>query len=452
MDDFVSIRRSGLPLGKLNYLMAAFTVIISVLLLFATFRTKEGYQQLRSSTEDYIQWQHSAYDLQLASDYLTDQVRCFTVTGEMQYLENYFREAKVTRRRENALSSLETRLRDSSAYQKLSSAMVQSLQLMEREYYAMRLTAEANNYDLSQLPEEIQDVQLSALDATLSPGAKEELAQRMVFDSVYQEKKSGISQSMQDCMDALVTEIHTQQTQSSNALSRLLINEQTLIIIFIAIVMAIVLLTSLLVISPLLRAVLQIREEQPIPVHGSYEFRFLAKTYNLMYEVHRASREQLAFEASHDKLTGVYNRTGFDHLLKNINLANCALVLLDVDDFKTINDTYGHDMGDRVLQRVTTVVGRCFRAQDFLCRMGGDEFAVLVNAMNVSQTTLLRQKIDNINHSLNCWQDGMPPVSISVGICFGEQDIDRKTLLDQADTALYQVKASGKCGCAFFHH
>lgn len=441
-------REQGIPLGKLNFFMAAVVVVISALLFISTSTTGVQYEDLRISTETLIDLQDRAYELQNASDYLTEQARYFAVTGERTYLERYFQEAKVSCRRERALDALRSQLDGSPACQELEAALEKSNALMEREYYSMRLTVAANNYDLTQFPEEIQAVPLSALDLTLSNGALQERARRLVFDEEYQSQKDAISQSLQQCLHSLVEQTQQAHTQSAQLFQEQLSRQKALIFLLIILVLFIVLFTSRLIISPLVQAVLEIREERPIPPHGSYEFRFLARTYNLMFEINRESRELLAYEASHDKLTGVYNRSGYEFLLDNVDLSCCALLLVDVDSFKAVNDSYGHEVGDLVLVNVARTLRASFRAHDYVTRIGGDEFAVILCNFSRNLGTLIQKKIRRINDQLQHPGHNLPPVSISVGAAFGRSGCTREQLYQQADEALYQVKSSGKAGCA----
>ena len=441
----------GVSMQKMNLLMAAVTVVISVLLLLiAAYQTSGSYQRMRASADEYIDDQQTAFQLQSSSDFLTEQVRCFTVTGERAYVDNYFREANVTRRRDRALDTLEAELAGTEAYHSLTVAMEQSTALMEREFYAMRLAADAFGYSLTSFPVEVQSVRLTDADAALSQEEKGELARTLVFDPTYRAQKEAINNSVQHCLDELVEITEGRMDESSDALRSLLVRERWLIVVLIVAVLAIVLLSYLLVISPLLRAVIHVRADQPMPVRGSYEFRFLARTYNLMYEANKESREHLAYEATHDQLTGLYNRNGFDFLRKNVDFSNVALLLFDLDKFKSINDTFGHEAGDRALAWMAGVVKEQFRTSDYICRIGGDEFAAIMVGAGRSSAALIRTKIDAINAALAQPEDDLPPASISAGVAFGAMDLDVKDIYRHADEALYSVKNSGGCGCALY--
>ena len=439
----------GISMQKTNIIMGAITLIVSVLLLLAAFKTSEDYRLMHDAADEYIRDQQSAFELQIASDYLTEQVRCFTVTGRREYLDNYFEEAKVTRRRDHAVEAMEL-LPDPEAHRCLSAAMSTSVKLMDREYYAMRLIVEAYGYDLAAFPEEIRQIELSAETAALTPEQKIALAQTMVFGESYHYQKEDISGNMRKCLDALVVMTEKNLDDASEQLRVLLTRVKWLIVILIISVLAIVLLTFLLVISPLLRAVIKVRADQPLPIRGSNEFRFLARTYNLMYEANRESREQLAYEATHDQLTGLYNRAGFEFLRRNVDFSNAAFLLFDLDKFKGVNDSFGHDAGDRALKRVAETVRGSFRSGDYLCRIGGDEFAAIMLGAGPGNARLIGEKIRHINDVLGKTVDDLPPLSISAGVAFGAPGMEIREIYKQADTALYRVKDAGGCGCAFY--
>ena len=193
-----------------------------------------------------------------------------------------------------------------------------------------------------------------------------------------------------------------------------------------------------------------IRDEMDIPVKGVYEIRFLAKTYNLIHRTNLQSREQLTYEAMHDKLTGLYNRRGYDYIMKNVDLYTSALLLFDVDKFKQINDSLGHDCGDKALVRVTDMIIKSFRSQDYICRLGGDEIAVVMVHTDETLTKLLKKKIKKINDSLKEEKDGIPPFSVSAGMAFGEDGIDGEILFKRADEALYEAKNAGRSNVRIF--
>lgn len=440
----------GISLYKLAIAMAIVILVIFVLILLTGQYTTQGYNSMYVSTSDYIRWQKSAYDLQTGSDYLTDQVRCFTATGEPEYMNNYFEEAEVTRRRDQALAALQEELAGSDADKYLSEAMLNSQSLMETEYYAMRLTVEAYGIPLDSCPQIIRETQLRADDAALSKEEMKELALDMVLGQEYKEIKAVITDNTQRCLDSLVFTTQSTQINTADELGETLIRQRMLTLILIAVVFVLLLVIIYLVVIPMQQAVRYIRNGESIPAMGTKEFRFLLSAYNQAREKSRRKTGKLAFEASHDFLTGTYNRNGYDRLMKEINMDSTALLLVDVDTFKQVNDTFGHETGDRVLERVATALREHFRPQDSICRMGGDEFAVIMEEIDQDPTQVIEKKINHINELLSEPEGDLPATSISVGVAYGEEGDDSIAFFRKADTALYKVKENGRCGVAFF--
>ena len=105
----------GASIRSINFVMTVLALIISVLLIRATYDANARYSELRTKTDYYIQWQKDASALQAGSDYLTEQVRCYAETGERVYLDNYFEEAEVTQQRDNAVARIHEYLGDAPA-------------------------------------------------------------------------------------------------------------------------------------------------------------------------------------------------------------------------------------------------------------------------------------------------------------------------------------------------
>lgn len=449
MDETTENKKRGLRLRWLNAFMVILTLLITLLMFFSIYSTIGSYRSMRSSTENYIKWQHSAYDMQLASDYLTEQVRCFAVTGDIEHLLNYFNEADVVCRRERALASLKDGFDGTEVYSRLENAMLQSVKLMDREYYSMRLTVSAFGFPLSEIPAAVQKVVLTSRDASLSADEQRELARSMVFDAEYHRQKDAINDSMESCLQALVEDTDTRQRETSDRLHDMLFIQQVLISAMLVIVLSMVILTSVLIIRPLTSAVSHVREDRKLPVNGSYEFRFLANTYNKMYNTNRAHKEQLIYETMHDPLTDLYNRRAYDIFMESTQRVGSALLLIDIDKFKSINDSLGHDAGDRVLKTAAAVLKANFRSEDYICRIGGDEFAIIMLHAGPEIASLISDKIRVINRRLASSLNGSLPVSVSAGVAFGSDGLSAEVFFKNADTALYAAKNDPDKSCIF---
>ena len=163
--------------------------------------------------------------------------------------------------------------------------------------------------------------------------------------------------------------------------------------------------------------------------------------------------EQLKQQAFFDKLTQLPNRVliyeKIDNMIaqtKRNNIHN-ALAFMDLDGFKTINDLYGHDMGDFVLKTVAKRVQKLLRQTDTIARLGGDEFVILLtNITNKSEVNLVLNKVlQSIAEPIIFNEDELK-ISSSIGVHFypDDEDIDRDELIRRADKAMYKSKMSGK--------
>ncbi len=161
---------------------------------------------------------------------------------------------------------------------------------------------------------------------------------------------------------------------------------------------------------------------------------------------------QLKAEVDRDHLTGLYNRR---YLAATIDreFARCArdgmplaLMMIDIDHFKRINDTHGHPFGDTVLVAVAQVLGTALRAGDIACRYGGEEFVLVLPNMPLDAARERAEAIRRRVAALELNTGTLPvPVRISVGVAEAPQDAtDAESLIRQADAALYRAKAQGR--------
>jgi diguanylate cyclase (GGDEF)-like protein len=172
--------------------------------------------------------------------------------------------------------------------------------------------------------------------------------------------------------------------------------------------------------------------------------------------VERTRQLDLAFRATHDPLTRLANRESFHHQLQAQPLPGAepaarAVLYVDLDDFKTINDTYGHDVGDRVLEEVARRIESCLRSGDLAARLGGDEFAVLLNYVPDERAAQsVAQRITEALSAAAVVDDLTLSCRASVGLAYGP-DVSMARLRE-ADMALYAAKAAGKGRWHQYHH
>ncbi|MCX7922885.1 MAG: GGDEF domain-containing protein [Clostridia bacterium] len=167
-------------------------------------------------------------------------------------------------------------------------------------------------------------------------------------------------------------------------------------------------------------------------------------------------------KASTDKLTKLYNRSFLDPYLENqIEAANLSdqhlsLIMLDIDNFKSINDTYGHAIGDYVLSFFAELILKCVRKADTVARYGGEEFTVILPSTGIDTAHTVAERIrQTLANSKIPPKDGvvLPPISCSLGISTYPDLADSKnSLIKTADIALYKSKQSGRNCTKVFSH
>jgi diguanylate cyclase (GGDEF)-like protein/PAS domain S-box-containing protein len=166
----------------------------------------------------------------------------------------------------------------------------------------------------------------------------------------------------------------------------------------------------------------------------------------------KASEQLNEFLANHDPLTALPNRRMLGHKLDQaidvakVSNQRIAVMYLDLDRFKYINDTLGHTMGDRLLSLVANRMRECLQAKDILARMGGDEFAIMISEVDSSHNVIevARKILESVRTSL-LLDNYELHVSASIGICFYPEDgSTAEELMKNADTALYRAKDQGK--------
>jgi diguanylate cyclase (GGDEF)-like protein len=161
----------------------------------------------------------------------------------------------------------------------------------------------------------------------------------------------------------------------------------------------------------------------------------------------KKANDKLKYLASRDTLTKLYNRRAFDQEIKSIFINQShrgkaiSLILFDIDDFKSINDNYGHDIGDQVIIRLAELLKLDMPANSFISRWGGDEFAIIYSADLVKAEFYIKNLIYRIKILQS---DELPFITISAGITELKSTDNIKSLFKRADNILYEAKESGK--------
>jgi diguanylate cyclase len=206
----------------------------------------------------------------------------------------------------------------------------------------------------------------------------------------------------------------------------------------------------------LIQEIEQIRETvKEKQSNDSTKLEFLAqKVNNLSVELERARTESIT-----DGMTGIYNRKAFDRHIRSligkntVSKAPFSLLMLDIDDFKKVNDAYGHHTGDRV---ILAIIGKCrqsIRGEDFLARYGGEEFVIILPDAALKNAVKRAEHICNSIASTRYYlDDGADSPTLSVTVSIGVSSFQKAdtvaTVTQRADKALYAAKHGGK-NCVF---
>jgi diguanylate cyclase (GGDEF)-like protein len=165
-------------------------------------------------------------------------------------------------------------------------------------------------------------------------------------------------------------------------------------------------------------------------------------------EVNVEEMKALQHLAATDPLTGLANRRGGErHIANEISRAKrerrpLSCVLIDLDRFKQVNDTFGHQAGDQLLRDVSNLLRRTVRAYDILVRWGGEEFLLVLPGVDRDVARMLAERVRIAVEALDT--HGLGPVTMSAGVAGFEDDYDFAATLKTADRRLYQAKASGR--------
>ena len=379
-------------------------------------------------------------------------MRLAAATGEQQYIDAYFEEADVKCSREKALDDLAALHDDPAAVEPLKEALFKSMELMQTEYYSMRLVEEAVHAEKSEWPEKVRNVTLLPEDAALSDAEKMDKAQKLLNSLEYEDAKDEISGDVDAALTVLTDEIVARRQRAADVFAKIFRTIVVCVVIFAVMMLLKCLVIRRGVVRPLLEYNKNIRHGLISPVHGVQELQTLAETYNSIYTDNEEREMLMKHQAEHDPLTELLNRRSFDKILKlyEEDGSSFALILADVDTFKSVNDTCGHAAGDRILKKVASLLQGTFRSIDYVCRIGGDEFAIIMVDMTRDLYYTITDKIDELNRQLAVCEEGLPAVSLSVGVAFSNPDGLAGTLFKEADHALYYTKEHGRRGCNLY--
>ena len=421
--------RSGSKKSKSLNLLSSFlivlTAVVFVFIILISYAVNKNFGRLKTSLNRYIVSSQSFEMIKSSSNELTELVRLFVINHDERFALSYVDIIENNRSQKSALENLRSVYPENdTAFDRLELAISQADNLIELELYDMRLCYEAIGKTENEIPELIRNIRLSDEDKKLSKEKMQELAVKKIFGNGYLIYKLRVDESCFVTVKIISNEIKNELDLNSESLARNLDRLRILILL-------------LLVINAL-------------SMIGLREFKTISSSYRKIYELDRRRAHILLKNAEYDALTGILNRRAYEEICQSSReqRMSIALLLIDMDNFKKINDTYGHAGGDAALKALAEILKDTFRNGDYVARIGGDEFAAVLTDFKPEGFRIVTEKISFINEQLSRIEN-IRDVSVSVGIAFAAEGYSEE-LYKQADKALYAVKSSGKNSCRVY--
>ena len=444
-------QKRGVRFLALNVGTMILAAVLTLLLLLTTHSISRQSDALLDVYDHYVTCELAANDLMDASAYLTTQSRLFSTTNHVAYLDNYFWEMNRGQRRENDVEVLRSIFPGTDATGYLEHALTFSDNLAKNELYSMKLVVEALDLDIDpEIAAELDAIAFRRGDEELTPDEMLAKARMLVTYEPYEHDVDRVTKQVEQCKDELADMLVADKQQREETLHDLFFRQNLMAVALLAVVLVTAILFIFTMLRPLNEYINRIGRNDRLDEVGAYELRFLARAYNAVFEENQATQDRLTFEAEHDSLTGLYNRGAFEKLVAERRELPFTLIIVDVDYFKEINDQYGHDCGDRVLQHIATTLQHSFRTSDYTCRLGGDEFAVVMTGITPNLRSIVVEKARAITRELAEETDGLPKTTVSLGVAFRGGDESADEMYRRADSALYRVKDAGRNGIAFY--
>lgn len=449
-----STELKGVRLKTTNIVLTTIEIILflwAIGLLIYVYRCNVNIIHI---SDEYIAIEQDVLDFKNASDYLTDQARQFLISCRPEKIHNYYNELYETQRREKALAHWKDMMgTNNDEYRVMMQAYQMSQQLEEVEVHSMKLICVQENISIDQFPETFQKYEISTEELSLDEATLRNRAYYLLYDANYTTVKNLIGTRIEQATKAFTRLTQEKQSEAAAKLNRGLIALLIATLSFMSCVVFNLIVYIRLVIRPLNSITKKVESDKPLDIKGSYELKVLERTYNKVLEFNHKNRDELKHQTEHDSLTGLLNRKAYDDIRES--LTDCgnplALMIVDVDDFKNVNDVYGHEIGDLALQHVANVLNTTFRTEDYVFRIGGDEFAAILNNIAFENKEALERKLNRILESISNPPEGsgVPKISVSIGVAFSKCNYGT-AVTEMADYALYETKENGKNGYTIF--
>ena len=441
-------KRRGIRLNHLNIVMICIGLVLATLMVVSMYSTTDSVKQIVSFTNSFLGNQQTGGMLREFAGKLSEQAMTFVQSGEVGPAKAYETQLNVINGQLEQYSP--DAFVSAAAGTEFDTAVQAFRGRLQTERIAMRMVAESMPKPMFEaLPDFLKETELSEEDKALSEEARKGKAIGMLTSESY----TGLEETIRDAIDNShkfsSQEGQKQADTTFTKVQHIMGNQTVLVLLFLVVSVLALLLNRFLIISPIQKSVENLDKREPIPEKGSYEMRHLARVYNDVLKENQEKTEKLTYTATHDALTGVYNRTEFDRYYRQIEKQqNVGIIVADVDHFKQYNDDFGHDIGDRVLCTAVEAMKRHFRTVDHISRIGGDEFCIIMPRTGQKDAEKISEKIHEINKELSEEGGDLPPVTISTGVAFWDRPDPDGSLFKDADTVLLDLKKTRDDCCA----
>ena len=441
-------KKRGVRLSRVNVLLIFLGLIIALFMVFSMYETNRSFNQIVNMTESYLSSQQTAGMLSNIANGMSEQCAAFLRTGEPDCVHVYAGQLSAINAQFKANETMQSS--DESRDEFLAKAIEAFRAMNETEIRAMRLMADTLPMGMAAYPLLIQQTKLSPEDEALTAEEKKTLAEKLIDSAEYRLNKEALTAAVDDSHRVASEQGKNRAAQTSAEVRKVMRRQKLLIFLFILIAVIALLINRFLIISPIQRSVDKLDKREPLPVLGSYEVRHLANVYNEVLKDNAEKTEALSYAATHDALTGLYNRADFDKVYSTCANDRIGIIIIDVDHFKQFNDEFGHGVGDHVLKIVAAKLMEHFRSEDHVSRIGGDEFCIIMPGTKQEQAETIVEKIYEINRELQDNPDGLPSITLSAGLAFWDRPDPGESLLRDADSMLLSLKKTRTDCCAVY--
>ncbi len=442
-------KHGGIKLSHLNVVLICIGLVICAFMVVTMYMTTSSVKEIVTVTDNYLIYQQTGGKLQSVSKGMAESAMSFVRSGEPGAAYGYESQTAVVEEQLAIYSPEQTTSEAANEYMETAIAAYRAR--CEIETRAMRLAADdMPKPKFEALPDFLKSTGLSEEDKALSAEEKTALAITLLTSEEYAAHKDTIEEAVDGSHRLSSEQGQIQAAKTSTRVRSIVRQQKILVFLFVVVAVLALLFNRALIITPIRKSADNLDKREPIPVRGSYEMRHLATVYNEVLKDNERKKNALSYTASHDALTSLYNRAAFDKAYKKYENEHIGIIITDVDRFKQYNDQFGHDIGDRVLRMAADALKCHFRDEDYVCRIGGDEFCIIMPDMDHCRGDEIRERMLEINQELAENSGELPPITLSSGIAFWNRPNPRESIFKDADSTLLDLKKKREDCCAVY--